>query len=118
MAAPTIIIAYGLVRIEHAVKRAGEAAQHGDCWIVVGITRYGHMPRAAWLVGLSRRGDPVTWVSAHRLKRRAGEQAAHVCSAAIRHDLTDDPTFAALLQQLAAHSDQALPAVPPAVGHA
>ena len=118
MSAPAIIIAYGLVRIAHAVTRAREAAQQGDCWIVVGITRYGHRPRAAWLVGLSRRGDPVTWVSAHRLKRWAAVQAAHVCTAAIRYDLTDDPTFAALMQQLTAQSDQALPSVPPAVGHA
>ena len=59
MTATTIIIAYGLVELEHAVKRAGEAAQHGDCWIVVGITRHGHSHRAVWLVGLSRRGDPV-----------------------------------------------------------
>ncbi len=117
MSAPAIIIAYGLVRIEHAVTRAREAAQKGDCWIVVGITRYGHTPRAGWLVGLSRRGDPVTWVSAHRLKRRAAEQAARICRAALAHDLTDDPPFAAVIQQLTAQSDQNLPPAVPAVSH-
>ncbi len=116
MCAPAVIVAYGLVRIEQAVHHAAAAAPT-DCWIVVGITRYAHTPWAGWLVGLSRRGDPITWVSAHRLKRSAAEQAAQVCGAAIEHDLTDDTTFAALMQQLTARSDHDLAHLLTAIGH-
>ena len=117
MSAPNVIVAHGLVEIEQAVKRAREVARHGDVSLVVGITRYTHKPWAGWLVGLSWAGSPVAWVSAHRLKRRAEKQAGRVHHAAEQHDLRDDPTFAALIEQLTAHSDQDLPAVPPAAGH-
>ena len=121
MSAGNVIVAYGLVEIEHAVKLARAAARHGDMSLVVGITRYSAWYKntrwTGWLVGLSWAGSPIAWVSAHRLKRHAEEQVGLVHRAAEHHDLSDDPTFATLIEQLTAQSDQALPPVPPAVGH-
>ena len=117
MSAADLIVAYGLMELDHAVQRAIAAARGGNVLLVVGITPYTHTPWAGWLVGLSWAGSPVAWVSAHQLKEHTEEQAERVVLAAEHHDLTDDTAFAAIIEQLIAQSDQDLPPVSPAVGH-
>ncbi len=103
-----VLVAYGTVNITRAMDRARVVAARGDQMIVVGITRYARTHRGCWQVCISRQGDPVTWVSAHRLKQSAEEQILLVQQAVWEGALADDTKFAALLQELSAYGEQDL----------
>src|SRR3712207_4202224 len=67
-----VVAVCGTLNIEAACTKAARAAESGLFTIVVGIVR--SSITRCWYVGLARQGDPVTWISAHRLKRDATQQ--------------------------------------------
>ena len=113
-----IVVVCGTQNIEAVRTWAANAATRGQFTIVVGIVR--SPITRCWYVGLSRQGDPLAWISIHRLKRDAEQQIPLVLSAGEQSDLRDDACWQNLLNDLAGRSEADLAdpqAEPPVVSH-
>ena len=93
----------GTQNIEAACTWAANAATRGQFTIVVGIVR--SPITRCWYVGLSRQGDPLAWISVHRLKRDAEQQIPVVFRADQNGDLRDDVCWQNLMRDLAGRSE-------------
>ena len=103
-----VLVPCGTTQIGQSLAAVEHYAARGQQVIVVGITRYAHRRQRCWQVCLARHGDPLRWVSGHQHKRDAEAQIERVCLAASQGDLSDDTSFAALVERLAARGDQHL----------
>ncbi len=98
-----VVVAYGTLSIDQGLLRLDALNTAGTPAIVVGIVRN---PNAdCWWLCVARSGSAVHWVSAHRHRRDADAQVAHVQKAVEQGALRDDVIFAQLLEDLAAQSD-------------
>ncbi len=110
LAGAPVLVAYGTVAITEALARAAAGPDAGQPLTVVGILRH---PRSrCWCVGVARAGDPLTWVSAHRLLKTAETQIARIGQAVQHGDRRDATGWSRLLPALAAEGDPDLMPIP------
>ncbi len=99
-----VVVAYGTLSIDQGLVRLDALKTAGTPAIVVGIVRNSNAD--CWWLCVARSGSAVHWVSAHRRRRDADAQVAHVQKAVEQGALRDDVIFAHLLEDLAAQSDE------------
>ena len=98
-----VVAVCGTLDIEAACMRAAHAVARGRLTVVVGLVR--SPISRCWYVGLSRQGDPLIWISVHRIKRDAMQQIPLVLRAGQESDLRDDMCWEKLQRELAMQSE-------------
>jgi hypothetical protein len=100
-----VLIAYGTVAIEEAVKLARDYVGPESGMIVLGITRQGNPKR--WHFGLSYRGEQFRWIATFRLLNETDDQIAYVVEAAREGRIQDHVSVAELIAELTSEAEDA-----------